>query len=412
MRFGVLLATIMASALLVSCSTPEAATTVGSEPPVLPSEAPSPEEVVQEARTALTKEQIKQALLSPEDMPGKGKWRVEKEQSSSSSSASSSVKAQPKECQELLESIDLSEDKPEPGELKETIALAKGSNFEVVGMQETVASYPDGAPVAELERITDIFSQCDKFTSTEDGVTSTIEVFPLSIPNYGDRSFAFRLQASVTLFTAVIELVYIVVGDNIISLTATGLGGIDEELMPEVAARAVAKVNAVAAGEPWVTPTDAAVEVEASASPSGSLRPAEEAREDDNVKGEVGTPIQVNDIEILVSAIRLADRNGTQGDGRRVAVELKVSNLGTEDASTPQVNLVCRGIDRTGDYYVDSTLQPYEDLPARSFDEGIVILGQPEDVDPSGCSDPRIRIQVSYEDGGTIDIPVPAGVLG
>lgn len=410
MRFGVLLVTAMASALLVSCSTPEAATTVGSEPPVLPSEAPSPAEVAQEARSALTKEQIKQALLSPEDLPGKGNWRVEKEQPSSSSSASSSVKAQPKECQELLESVDLSEDKPEPGELKETIAFAKGAEFELVGVQETVASYPDGPPVEELERITDVFSQCDKFTSTEDGVTSTIEVFPLSIPNYGDRSFAFRLQANITFFVAVIDIVYIVVGDNIISLTATGLGGIDEELMPEVAARAVAKVNAVAAGEPWKIPTDTS-DAGGSPSPTGSLRPAEEAREEDNIKGQIGTATQVGDIEVLVSAIRVADGNGTQGDGRRVAVEMKVSNLGTEDASIPQVNLVCRGVDGTGDYYVDSTLQPYEDLPARSFDEGVVILGQPEAVGSGGCTEPRVRIQVTYDDGGTIDIPVPVGVL-
>ena len=404
-----LLVTVMTSALLVSCSTPEAATTIGSEPPALPSEAPSPEEVVQEARSALTKEQIKQALLSPEDLPGKGKWRVEKQQSSASSSASSSVKAQPKECQELIESVDLSEDKPEPGELKETIAFAKGTEFEVVGVQETVASYPDGPPVDELERITEVFSQCDKFTSTEDGVTSTIEVFPLSIPNYGDRSFAFRLQANVTFFIAVIELVYIVVGDNIVSLTATGLGGIDEGLMPEVAARAVAKVNAVAAGEPWVTPTGD-VDTAASASPSGSLRPAEEAREEDNVKGQIGTATQVGDIEVLVSGIRLADRNGT-GDGRRVAVDLKVSNLGAEDASIPLVSLVCRGVEGNGEYSVDSTLQPYEELPARSFDEGTVILVQPEGVGSSGCPEPRVRIQVSFDDGGTIDVPVPAGVL-
>jgi hypothetical protein len=399
----------MASAMLVSCSTPEAATTVGSEPPVLPSEAPSPAEVVQEARSALTKEQIKQALLSPADLPGTGNWRVEKEQSSSSSSASSSVKAQPKECQELLESVDLSEDKPEPGELKETIAFAKGAEFELVGVQETVASYPDGPPVDELERITDVFSQCDKFTSTEDGVTSTIEVFPLSIPNYGDRSFAFRLQANITFFVAVIDIVYIVVGDNIISLTATGIGGIDEELMPEVAARAVAKVNAVAAGEPWAIPTDAP-DAGGSPSPTGSLRPAEEAREEDNIKGEIGTATQVDDIEVLVSAIRLADRNGT-GDGRRVAVDLRVSNLGTEDASIPLVSLVCRGVEGSGEYSVDSTLQPYEALPSRSFDEGIVILVQPQGVGPGGCPEPRVRIQVSFDDGGTIDIPVPVGVL-
>ena len=364
---------------------------------------------MQEARSALTKEQIKQALLSPADLPGTGNWRVEKEQSSSSSSASSSVKAQPKECQELLESVDLSEDKPEPGELKETIAFAKGAEFELVGVQETVASYPDGPPVDELERITDVFSQCDKFTSTEDGVTSTIEVFPLSIPNYGDRSFAFRLQANITFFVAVIDIVYIVVGDNIISLTATGIGGIDEELMPEVAARAVAKVNAVAAGEPWAIPTDAP-DAGGSPSPTGSLRPAEEAREEDNIKGEIGTATQVDDIEVLVSAIRLADRNGT-GDGRRVAVDLRVSNLGTEDASIPLVSLVCRGVEGSGEYSVDSTLQPYEALPSRSFDEGIVILVQPQGVGPGGCPEPRVRIQVSFDDGGTIDIPVPVGVL-
>lgn len=405
-----LLVTVMTSALLISCSTPEAATTIGSAPPVLPSEAPSPEEVVQEARSALTKEQIKQALLSPADLPGKGKWRIEKEQSSSSSSASSSVKAEPKECQELLESVDLSEDKQEPGEIKETIAFAKGAEFELVGVQETVTSYPDGPPVDELERVTDVFSRCDKFTSTEDGLTSTIEVFPLSIPNYGDRSFAFRLQANVSFFIAVIELVYIVVGDNVISLTATGLGGIDEELMPEVAARAVAKVNAVAAGEPWVTPTGD-VDAPASASPSGSLRPAEEAREEDNVKGQIGQAVTVEDYEVLVTAIRLGDGSGTQGDGRRVAVDIKISNLGTEDGSVPSVRLVCRGVEGTGDYYIDSTIQPYEELPARSFDEGTVILGQPEAVGSSGCREPRVRIEVSSIDGGTIDIPVPAGIL-
>lgn len=394
---------------VAGCSSSDVATTVGTAPPTLPTTMPSPSGVDEPAKVALTEQQIATALLGPDDIPGSKRWRIDKENESASPSASSSWQASRPECEEVLNALENEVD-TDSSTAKGSVSLASGRDFEQVSIREEIASYQDGPPIAELDRFIDLIGNCDKFTSVQDGVTSTFEVFPLAVPNFGDKTYAMRLQISASFLIVIAEWVQIVVGDNVVSLTATGIGGLDSELVPETASIAVAKLNAAATGTPWTVPTSSPSATQEGGSTS-SLRPAEEAREDDNIQGKIKESIRIGDLEILVSEITLAEGSGTQGDGRRVGVKLTVSNFGSEPSFIPEIVLVCRGVEGEGGYYVDSTISPYEELPAGSFDEGLVILGQPEDVPTAGCPEPRVRIEVSSSESATIDVPVPAGIL-
>jgi hypothetical protein len=152
-----------------------------------------------------------------------------------------------------------------------------------------------------------------------------------------------------------------------------------------------------------------------------TLRPADEVAAEGNTEGTLGQPYEQGGVTVVVSSIaKDTSGKGTQGDGTRVAVTMRVENADSDDGAVPDVQLVCAGVDGTGSYYVDSTLDPMAEVPKGSFDEGVVILGQPEAVPATGCADPLVRVEGSdvyddsyqlVEDVVPVDFTVPPGVL-
>lgn len=96
----------------------------------------------------------------------------------------------------------------------------------------TVSSYKDDVGPARLTEIAAKLKTCATFTATDSssGVTSNWQIVPVSLPNYGDGTLAFRLQGSVGLFVVLIDLVQIAAGHNLITITQSGIGAIDTNL--------------------------------------------------------------------------------------------------------------------------------------------------------------------------------------
>jgi hypothetical protein len=74
-------------------------------------------------------------------------------------------------------------------------------------------------------------------------VTSDFRVLPLSLPNYGDQTLAFRVQASVSMFVLVIDIVEITSGHNLVSIYQAGLGGVDTKLAANAAKATMADLT-------------------------------------------------------------------------------------------------------------------------------------------------------------------------
>lgn len=96
-----------------------------------------------------------------------------------------------------------------------------------------------------------------------------------------------------------------------------------------------------------------------------------------------------------------------------LAVGIRVENRG-EDTSNPDVAIACAGGD-TGGWQADSTFLLYDELPADSFDEGVVHLLLPDDGYGSPvpeCEAPAV-VRVTFPDPVVrpVEFPIPDDVL-
>jgi hypothetical protein len=112
----------------------------------------------------------------------------------------------------------------------------------------SIRSYADPIDTSNVEKVADRLEECAEFTATSgDGVTTEFEIFPLSLPNYGDETLAFRLQGSFVFFVILADAVQIVAGHNLITVAQFGLNEIDPELAGNVAATVMARLDSVTA---------------------------------------------------------------------------------------------------------------------------------------------------------------------
>ena len=109
------------------------------------------------------------------------------------------------------------------------------------------------------------------------------------------------------------------------------------------------------------------------------LRPADEARADNAfdrmVFHELGEEVEVGDVTVTITgfAVEPDDQSGL------LAVTARVANSSEGESSVPELAVMCTGNPEEGGWMADSTLSLYDTLPAKSFDEGTVILNVPGD---------------------------------
>lgn len=215
-----------------ACSTrSEQANTVGSAAPTVTVEAPE-----STAGRVLTNEEI--ALILPDASDVGPDWQIRSTQEGSSTTEDNGTFSNP-ECERLLLSINNDDD----SDYGFGLPVAQGSAtfgpksddaFAVSTFDVSISSYEDTVPDDVFDAIINVFDTCNHFTTTSDGVTATFDVLPLSMPNYGDTTFAMKIQGGVGAFIFVADLVLVAVGHNIISASNTGFGGLDSELLPRV----------------------------------------------------------------------------------------------------------------------------------------------------------------------------------
>lgn len=240
---------VAAALVLTGCSPSTQAVTVGDAPVSTASAAP----VEAGAKKVLTAEQANAALVTAEQV-GIG-WVAGSSIEDESTSEPDDSTYSPASCAFStadggISGIAVVDPGQEPVvEAKATFqpAPADGDTFGL-DMQEasvSVASYPDEIDASKFDGISEKLAECAAFTSTDStGVTSSWQIFPTSLPNYGDGTLAFRLQGSVSMFVVLVDVVMVASGHNLITITQAGLGEIDTDLGGRVAEQVMANLDA------------------------------------------------------------------------------------------------------------------------------------------------------------------------
>jgi hypothetical protein len=244
-----IIAATAAALLLSACSGGGQAVTVGEAPETTHSAAP----VEQGVKRQLTEDEALAALPTIEQI-GAGWAEGKAGEGESSGEEPEPATFSPEQCNFAVAGGDVSGLQPVDSELKPVAEvqaefhLPGESAFDVQGAAVKIASYAEGIDTSKIEAIASRLEECSEFTSTSsDGVTSKMEIFPLSLPNYGDKTLAFRLQGSVGMFVIIADAVQIVAGHNLVTVAQFGLGKIDTELAARAAAAVMENLDEVTA---------------------------------------------------------------------------------------------------------------------------------------------------------------------
>lgn len=82
-----------------------------------------------------------------------------------------------------------------------------------------------------MDLLTEMANKCQTFTETdEDGTETSYTITPLSFPNLGDDTFAFRMAGATPFGPINIDIASVRQGEIVISLVNGGLGQVDSAL--------------------------------------------------------------------------------------------------------------------------------------------------------------------------------------
>lgn len=231
---------VVCSVAVAGCAgKPERADTlpgaVGGSPTAVPTKAsqqPPTVPAVPKAST-LSAAQAKRALLTLDDMPTG--WSQDKPDP-----ADNDDTVTPKRCAAVFDALDGHDP------LAEAEASFSAGDLGP-SLDHTVSSWPK-SQVQALKQITQALQQCPKFTSTsKDGSSATFEASGLSFPNLGDRTLALRLKGKTEGISVMLDVVYIVKGNNAIVLMASGIQPLDGATFEKLARTAISRLDAAAA---------------------------------------------------------------------------------------------------------------------------------------------------------------------
>ena len=101
----------------------------------------------------------------------------------------------------------------------------------------SIASYEEALEPGRLQAAADALSTCPDFSVEDPEQTVDFSAAALSFPNLGNETLAIRLAGDVDDFAVTADQVLVVVGANVVSLTAISLLDNDPAAL-EAAARA------------------------------------------------------------------------------------------------------------------------------------------------------------------------------
>lgn len=244
-------ATVLAAALVLSgCSSAGQAVTVGAAAKSTKVAAP----VEQGSKKVLTTAQATAALPTLAQVGAT--WAPGKANANSDTSTAKTPTFVPASCSFSAKDGALSDLAVVPSTTT-PVAEAQGDfhipppaddtiGLNVHSLTVTVKSYKDDVDAKRLDQIAARLKACSAFTSsdTASGIMAKWQMIPVSLPNYGDGTLAFRMQGTVSFLIILIDSVQIVAGHNIVTVGQTGLGKIDTELAGNVAKAVMANLDA------------------------------------------------------------------------------------------------------------------------------------------------------------------------
>lgn len=185
----------------------------------------------------LNKAQINKALLTVADLPGG--WTA----SPADDDDDSEDTVSPPKCQDVLDALDgTSTDAAAEGEAN----FNKGGPFGTI-LSQTISSYADEVDAGRVQKIADAFSDCPTFNSTDaDGEVSKVTVSPMSFANLGDQTLAFAMTLESAGFAVSVNVAYVVIGHNVVSMVNGGLAGADGAQLQKLAKQAITKLEKTA----------------------------------------------------------------------------------------------------------------------------------------------------------------------
>jgi len=187
------------------------------------------------AGAQLNDAQVKQALLTIKNMPS-----GYSQQPNDDSDDDSGSTYEPSRCQDVIDSLD--EDDTDP--VAEAEVTFNNDGAFGTNVNETVSSYADEADNQNVQKVADAFSDCPRFTETaKDGTVSKYTISPMSFPNLGDQTLAFAMTYESEGFTVNINVAWIVMGHNAITILNGGITGASGTDLEQLARKAVARLE-------------------------------------------------------------------------------------------------------------------------------------------------------------------------
>lgn len=242
---------LAAALALTACSGPGQAVTVGNAPKTTKSAVP----IERGAKSVLTTSQATAALPTLAQVGAA--WADGKSAASSGSDTSASAKPTftPATCS-FSATNGATADLAVVAATTKPVAEAQGDfhkpppaddtlGLAVHSLTVNVKSYKDDADAKRLDAIATRLKDCATFTSSDPttGITANWQITPVSLPNYGDKTLAFRMQGAVSFLIFLVDSVQIVAGHNVITIFQSGVGSIDTELAGNVAKAIMANLD-------------------------------------------------------------------------------------------------------------------------------------------------------------------------
>lgn len=181
----------------------------------------------------LTQAELERALLRPQDLVGD--WVVGDDGDDDFESV------EPARCADVFEALDADTGTADPAAEAE-VSLETEDAPQFLG--EQVESFADEVPVGAIGTVAAAFAACPTFSLTDaDGQTGTVSLSPQPFANLGDQTLAYAMTIQFGNVTVPFDVVYVVIGHNIVSLTYGGFSSSSGVDLEEVARTAVARLG-------------------------------------------------------------------------------------------------------------------------------------------------------------------------
>lgn len=197
------------------------------EPSASNEEVAAPDEA---AGRSLTREQLEAALPTIQDLPTGWSVVAQGDEALDDDDVESTVS--PPECEAVFDALGEQDTEPVA---EAAVDFGRGELGPFLDV--SIASYEEALEPGRLQAAADALSTCPDFSVEDPEQTVNFSASALSFPNLGDETLAIRLAGDIDDFAVTADQVLVVVGANVVSLTALSLMDNDPAAL-EAAARA------------------------------------------------------------------------------------------------------------------------------------------------------------------------------